>query len=83
MSILQFCEEQINRENYIGEIRGEMKDAIAQYAEANNLTQKSVKKAYAVFKELRKDRTETEIVEREREQLIESMMGANDEPTIQ
>lgn len=75
MSILAFCEEQITRENYIGEIRGEMKDAIASFAEANNLTQKSVKKAYSVFKELRKDRTETEIVERERDLLVEAMMG--------
>lgn len=77
MSILAFCEEQISRENYIGEIRGEMKDAIASFAEANNLTQKSVKKAYAVFKELRKDRTETEIVERERDLLVEAMMGVD------
>lgn len=83
MNILTFCEEQLNRENLIGEIRGEMKEAVEQYAESNGLTHKAVKKAYAVFKELRKDRTETEIVEREREQLIESMMGANNEPPIQ
>ena len=75
MSILAFCEEQLTRENYIGEIRGEMKEAVEEYAKQNNLTKKSVKKAYAVFKELRKDRNETEIVERERDLLVESMMG--------
>ena len=74
-NILQFCEEQLNRENLIGEIRGEMKEAIDEYAKQKNVTKKSVKKTYAFFKELRKDRIEAEIVERERELLVEAMMG--------
>lgn len=83
MSILAFCEEQLTRENYIGEIRGEMNEAVEFYASHHNLTKKSVKKAYAVFKELRKDRIETEIVERERDLLIDLLMEAEDEPSIQ
>ncbi len=74
--ILNFCEEQLNRENLIGEIRGEMTDALEVYAKQHGVTKKSVKKSYAHFKELRKDRAEAETVERERELLIEAMMGA-------
>lgn len=72
--IIPFCEELEIKENLIGEIRGEMNEAIEKYAKRQNLTKKSVKKTYAHFKELRKDRNEAEIVERERELLIEAMI---------
>lgn len=73
-NIMPFCEELEIKANLIGEIRFEMNEAIETYAKENSLTKKSVKKMYAYFKELRKDRTEAEIVERERELLIEAML---------
>lgn len=78
--IIQFCEDQFKRENDIAELRREVNDAVEHYAKQHNVTQKSVKKTYAHFKELRKDRTEAEIVERERELLIEAMIEAEVQP---
>lgn len=78
--IIQFLEDQFKRENDIAELRGEVNDAVEHYAKQHNLTKKSVKKTYAHFKELRKDRTEAEIVERERELLIEAMIEAEVQP---
>jgi len=77
--IIPFCEELEIKENLIGEIRGEMNEAVEAYAKQHNVTKKSVKKTYAHFKELRKDRNEAEIVERERELLIDAMIEAEHE----
>lgn len=79
-NIMPFCEELEIKENLIGEIRGEINEAVELYAKQNMLTKKSVKKMFAYFKELRKDRNEAEIVERERELLIEAMMVSEAQP---